>query len=102
MLMTSESTKWRLYLQKLLTFTSSPGGRVECWCSYKEHVFGSSPNVGMSFLNFILFIFVYVVLAQIILIETVFAYYWNMCLKTSAYNAYQQQLQMYTQSVFTP
>jgi hypothetical protein len=28
-------------------------------------VFGSSPNFGMSFLNLILFIFVYVVLAQI-------------------------------------
>jgi hypothetical protein len=38
-------------------------------------VFGSSPNIGMSFLNFILFIFVYVVLAQIILIVIVLVYY---------------------------
>jgi hypothetical protein len=38
-------------------------------------VFGSSPNVGMSFLNFILFIFVHVVLALIILIEIVLVYY---------------------------
>jgi hypothetical protein len=62
---------------------------------------GSSPNVGMSFLNFILLIFVNVVFAQIILIETVLVYYWNICLKTSAYITYQQQLQMDTQSVFT-
>jgi hypothetical protein len=42
------------------------------------------------------------VLAEIILIEIVLLYYWNICLKTSAYNWYQQQLQMNTQSVFTP
>jgi hypothetical protein len=41
----------------------------------------------------------YSMLAQIVLIEIVLAYYWNICLKTSAYNSYQQQLQMDTQSV---
>jgi hypothetical protein len=49
--------KWSLYLQTFLVFTSSPGGRVWYQYSYKEHVLGSSPNVGMHFLNFILFIF---------------------------------------------
>jgi hypothetical protein len=67
--------KWRLYFQTLLVFAHTPGGRIECSCSCTEHVFGSSPNVGMSFLNSILFIFVYVVLEQIILIEIVFVYY---------------------------
>jgi hypothetical protein len=45
--------------------------------------------------------FVYVVLAQIILIEIVLVYYWNICLKTSAYNSHQKQLQMDTQNVIT-
>jgi hypothetical protein len=36
---------------------------------------GSSPNVGMSFLNFILFIFVHVVLARTIITEIVLANY---------------------------
>jgi hypothetical protein len=40
-------------------------------------------------------------LAQIILIEIVLVYYWNICLKTSAYNSYQQQPQMDTQSAIT-
>jgi hypothetical protein len=35
----------------------------------------SSPNVGMSFLNFILFIFVQVVFARITLIEIVLVHY---------------------------
>jgi hypothetical protein len=61
-------------------------------------MFGSSPNVGMSFFNLIIFIFVYVVLAQITLIEIVLVYYIN-ALKTSEYNSYQQQLQMDTQMV---
>jgi hypothetical protein len=38
-------------------------------------VFGSSPNVGMSFLNFIIFIFLYAVIAQIMLMEIVLVYY---------------------------
>jgi hypothetical protein len=65
-----------------------------------EHLFGSSPDFSLSFLNFILF-FVYVVLAHITLIEIVLVYYLNICVKTSAYNPYQQQLQMNTQSAFT-
>jgi hypothetical protein len=43
----------------------------------------------------------YIVLAQIIIIKIVLVYYWNICLKTSAYNSYQQQLHMDTQRVFT-
>jgi hypothetical protein len=94
--------KWRLYFQTLLVFTRiAHAVEYNIRCSCKEHVFGSSPNVGTSFLNFIIFIFMYVVLAQIIVIEIVLVYYWNDCLKTSAYNSYQQQLQMDTQSVFT-
>jgi hypothetical protein len=55
-------------------------------------VFGSSPNVGMSFFKFhFTYFFVYVVLAQIILIEIVLVYYRNISkpilLKTS-FNIY--------------
>jgi hypothetical protein len=58
--------------------------------SQRRHVF---------FFNFILFIFVYVVLAQITLIEIVLVYsYYRNTLKTSKYNSYQQ-LQMDTQMV---
>jgi hypothetical protein len=49
--------KWSLFFQTLLVFTNSPDGRVGCKYSCKESCVGSSPNVGMSFLNCILFIF---------------------------------------------
>jgi hypothetical protein len=69
--------KRSLFFQTLVVFASSPGDRVGCYYSCKEHVLGSSPHAGVFFLNFILVIFVHVVLARIILVLVYYYYYCN-------------------------
>jgi hypothetical protein len=67
--------KWRIYIQKLLIFASSPGSRVDVSVHVRNTCLVRVSTSACLFKCHSICSFVYVVLAQIILIESVLVYY---------------------------